>query len=1801
MLHVFGHTMKLGHSQVKRTLGCFVALIAISVAAHPQSVNVSLSVQPFPSPYISDLASDPTFIQVTVTSTEETPRPAFFDIVINSSVHGQLASGRSRVITVMPGTDMINGYDLISWNDITYNQSVRSQVALSGVLPEAFYTICLTLKDNVNLQVIANEACGSFTITLPEPPSLLLPADNELVMTAFPMLQWTTVNQPGHQVFYSLKIAEVVQGQTPYDALQSGYPHYANTSLTATSLLYPVEALALVLGRRYAWQVRAVNELGNPVGQNDGRSEIWTFRYLSDATPQSSQGFTIGGFGANPTRVTDSSRTSYTGEAWINVPFLNDSVFVAYSGLTLDENYVVTSGDITVASLKTMRMGQLRLRLDTLKFTPTSSYGWGLAKLSLGSDSILIPFASLGFGSNGFSGSVHSTHRTPISFGDLDQSVDSIAITLVDNNLEGGYLRGRLKLPFPSPNDSVFFLGDFENGELKKLRVSPGFSLPLPGMYSKASFDSVRVFADSAFLSGNIKMRIGTDSAQIFFKRLLVNRQGITGTLNSETNALTVHFGGVIGHADSVALSFHNSMLDSGFVMGRVRLPFPSPNDSVFFKARYSDGNIHEALIASEVTFPMGPVQMTIDTLHFVHPDTASVTGRALLILNSEVLEGDSLLFVFRDMQLTSSSFAGTILLGNDVVMNLINPNDFTLKFKRDVTHLTIQNGTVSVSLTGSVLPPAGALKDSAGRRVEIPFSNLSVDSDGNVYLSVATLPRSQIANTGFHVQGDSVVVDFSSLISPGALNNDWKGVFIRRGRVALPEKFSKQGAPVSFFAHGLSIGTTGFNGRIAAAGLTELANVKFNRFAGHVDSVMVNFTNNSVDEGYAKGLLTIPFINGDVNFSALVTDAGLREAMLGYDGDLRVCNLSFFKMNLTSASLSYTQSLSKVSLSGRISIEKGGSSIKDVSFEDFQIDSDGNVGVDGKVWFNLTGNQGSAFEGFPIQLDSLGFGKDPENPNRQFIGVGARIEVADNLPSGNTTLIFWVKKSSNTVGYVLENVEVKDFGIAYQSAAFSFEGQLKWSQDTTKRQFDANLAMQVKSGLTVASKLMIGRTLGANGFRYWYIDGKVGFGGTPIFSLLPATGIPISFYGFGGGAFYHMKAVVDTVNKKVVYTPDNSVALGLKATVILGTDGGGLAWNGDQELEFVFSQSGNNYSLTNINLYSRNWFLAPLPARTNPVADVRGNGTLQISVNNFSISGYFNFTADFKTLVQGVGTAQLLFGSNNWFVKIGTRQEPVDVHIYPLPPLPLNLAAKHYFQIDKNGIQMGVGFHINREKKVGIFKGELNVDFTTEASLAYRPFRIEGSGELDGNVKAKVKALGDWYEIFNGQLLANVNFKTPNPTRVWGRVKMRYSVAGGAVKGTYKMSYSFPEGSSDEGSENEFASFPLVEGLNPMGGQTATSLGAVEAFLGIAVGEEYFIDENESSTNDDVYWKLVVDSVRIAKFTRTINRRTGAYINVYTNLPNTIVLYSADKFSLTCSPSGYALLEPNTIYRTKVRARLLKKSSQSNWQWQTFKDTTAIAQFTTGGIPEYYYEFVESTYPKAGEKAFRYGGNNLGRVHMRFNSVLPAISSGQVVGQLFEQASSALVPGSWAPPSSDNRWWAFTPTGNSLQPNRMYVLRLVDLSVDSTNPARQKYSMSFETGSHASLPAFAEVATKTSEKTLYQIGSPPVLFPVVRKFVFSLTGRQTIDWDNVTSYSLQSIAGTFEYLPSSRRALILGGGSKFGGGGGGTFGDWRNSIVADAQTSGQPLYLPQTVPDPIQVIINHRYEGAVTVSFPRP
>ena len=56
--------------------------------------------------------------------------------------------------------------------------------------------------------------------------------------------------------------------------------HFNQEMITVTSLIYPVAGLPFKDGIQYVWQVQAFDEYHNPLGDNQGKSEVWTFTFV---------------------------------------------------------------------------------------------------------------------------------------------------------------------------------------------------------------------------------------------------------------------------------------------------------------------------------------------------------------------------------------------------------------------------------------------------------------------------------------------------------------------------------------------------------------------------------------------------------------------------------------------------------------------------------------------------------------------------------------------------------------------------------------------------------------------------------------------------------------------------------------------------------------------------------------------------------------------------------------------------------------------------------------------------------------------------------------------------------------------------------------------------------------------------------------------------------------------------------------------------------------------------------------------------------------------------------------------------------------------------------------------------------------------------------------------------------------------------------------------------------------------------------------------------------------------------------
>ena len=272
----------------KATLVLLISILLLTAVGATAQTDWSafLTFDPYPSPYFSDWENNPAIGQALITNNSSDTVTVKAFLTITHDTRGQLASANSRLFEFPPGeSSNLTTRDLIDDASIDYDHSIEELAIRTGRLPEGKYRICLRLESESGALLLDNQ-CAEFTIVYPDPPYLVYPSNEESITNPYPLLQWTPVQVPiGYQVHYSLLIAEILEGQSPYQALAANYPQYRNDNILTTSQLYPIDALPLKKGLRYAWQVQVLDDKGYPPSANNGRSEVWTFLCDIDTMP----------------------------------------------------------------------------------------------------------------------------------------------------------------------------------------------------------------------------------------------------------------------------------------------------------------------------------------------------------------------------------------------------------------------------------------------------------------------------------------------------------------------------------------------------------------------------------------------------------------------------------------------------------------------------------------------------------------------------------------------------------------------------------------------------------------------------------------------------------------------------------------------------------------------------------------------------------------------------------------------------------------------------------------------------------------------------------------------------------------------------------------------------------------------------------------------------------------------------------------------------------------------------------------------------------------------------------------------------------------------------------------------------------------------------------------------------------------------------------------------------------------------------------------------------------------------------
>ncbi len=232
----------------------------------------------------------------------------------NGTVVATTNLAKARVRTMGPATLILYAADVIPLEVMVFTGKYKSSLERSGKLPAGNYELCLQLVTPIDFLPVSEVRCRNFTLAAFQLPIPVMPANEEVLdaekaQTSI-MFRWTPVApRPAEQVKYIVTLFEVLDRQTPMQALRSNQPlltkevigttqyiwqpqlSFAKTKIWTNDAdsIYSKEDKAIldsVDASTFIWTIQTVDSRGVPFGDgninSDGISEPNTFTVIRD-------------------------------------------------------------------------------------------------------------------------------------------------------------------------------------------------------------------------------------------------------------------------------------------------------------------------------------------------------------------------------------------------------------------------------------------------------------------------------------------------------------------------------------------------------------------------------------------------------------------------------------------------------------------------------------------------------------------------------------------------------------------------------------------------------------------------------------------------------------------------------------------------------------------------------------------------------------------------------------------------------------------------------------------------------------------------------------------------------------------------------------------------------------------------------------------------------------------------------------------------------------------------------------------------------------------------------------------------------------------------------------------------------------------------------------------------------------------------------------------------------------------------------------------------------------------------------
>jgi hypothetical protein len=920
-------------------------------------------------------------------------------------------------------------------------------------------------------------------------------------------------------------------------------------------------------------------------------------------------------------------------------------------------------------------------------------------------------------------------------------------------------------------------------------------------------------------------------------------------------------------------------------------------------------------------------------------------------------------------------------------------------------------------------------------------------------WLASANLEECEISSVdGFKLQVQEMAFDYSTVRNPegivfpanytGTTNNEWKGFYIKRASITFPDKLKtfEDRNPILSVNH-MIIDRTGFTATIQGENIIQYPTGNFGEWGASIDSVKIKLVSSSLQSGQMKGRLKISIADSSLLYTGTISrpsGGGSLKYMFSIvpqdtiKADIWKCKLSLLPTSRIELGDTSGSFLAQAVLNGSFTLngDVGGISklgFKGVSFEGFKVMS-ASPYIEKGNW-SLASPQHS-MAGFPVSINNLNIVTGSRGGSA---GAGIQFTLAVNLQpgssaiSGATTLSVWGKMSSGSgpQRFVFDGIDLDSIGIDADLGAVIISGGVRLynSHPTFGNGFRGALNATFVDQIAISATAQFGSV---NDYRYWYVDAKALFStGIPVF-----TGVGI--YGFGGGAWYHMRktgavslasappapdrsSTPGTSNSGYSYEPDQGVAFGFMGMMVLGTHPSAEAFNGDVSIEAQFLSDGG---IGTIAIGGEGYMLCEITNRSS--SRIRASVDMEYNFPAHTYHGVFSVNIN-ATPFTGGGQMVLHFSPELWYIKIGEPSNRVNVSLaswlrvdgyfmvgqnLPAPP-PLPEEVRELFPgwtvVRNPAIERGDGFAFGASASFNtgrqtflIFYGELSaligfdlalLNFGPSATCEGMsgPIGINGwyaMGQIYASVAAAIGLHVDlWFvegdfEILSLQVGAALQGAGPNPTWVQGAVGGRYRILGGLIKG--HCSFEFKKGDECRPIvESPLARIDLISAVDPVNGSTNVDVFTeTQAAFNFELDTPFELEEMPTGTESPRIrtFRIKIGDFRLAK--------EDNYDSVYARLT-----VSHDKYSAYYTP--HDMLQGNTYYRLKVSA-YGEEYISGTWQPARRTDNTIIKQvvesrFRTGAAPDNIPESnVAYSYPIRGQRYFLQDECRAGRIQLK-------------------------------------------------------------------------------------------------------------------------------------------------------------------------------------------------------------------------